>query len=282
MQHQLPPQASQGSAWPDKAAPGFARQAWQGRARHGTASQARQGTARHGTASQAGPGAARPGAASQAGRGAAWRGSARHITHREGESGVPNSSHIFHYQTKQTTPNNTMTDTIKIDKPERKARATEAVMTIAEKHGGTVTPEILLAEAKRKASPLHGFFCWDNTEAADRYRKIQAAEMIRRVKVTITRPDETALRIRAFVNVHEPQPADGDEPDDIDRYGINIRPRGIYVNVQDALRIEDYRSQMITQCKRDVEAFRQKYSALSEAARILDAMEGFTTEFAMP
>jgi hypothetical protein len=122
-----------------------------------------------------------------------------------------------------------MTDTIQqLEKPERKAVATQEVIALAEKHGGTITPEIILAEAKRKRSPLHGFFCWDDTEAAAEYRRIQAQQLIRRIKVTITGGDERHIRVRAFVNVIEPQP-EGEEPEEeIDGHGINCRPRGIY------------------------------------------------------
>ena len=168
-----------------------------------------------------------------------------------------------------------MTDTLQqLEKPERKEAATKAVVALAEKHGGTITPEIVLEEAKRKKSALHGFFCWDNTAAAEQYRRIQAAALIRRVKVTITGGENQSVRVRAFVNVVEPHPPE-EEPEEIDGHGINCRPRGIYVTMETACRIEDYKQQMIRQCRRDVEAFRQKYSALSEAAGIISEMANF-------
>ena len=174
-----------------------------------------------------------------------------------------------------------MTDTLsQLDKPERKAIATKQVVALAEKHGGTITPEIILDEAKSKKSPLHGFFCWDNNEAAAEYRRIQAQQLIRRIKVTITAQDDKHIRVRAFVNVQEPTPQS--EPEEIDGHGMNCRAsRGIYVSMETACRVQDYREQMISACKRDVESFRSKYSALSEASAILTAMDGFQQEFAM-
>jgi hypothetical protein len=174
-----------------------------------------------------------------------------------------------------------MTDTLKqLEKPERKAKATKEVLALAEKHGGTITPEIILDEARKKRSPLHGFFCWDDTAAASEYRRIQAQQMIRRIKVTITGGDEQHVRIRAFVNVIEPKP-EGEEPEEIDGHGINCRPRGIYVTMEQAFKVDDYKDQMIRQCKRDVEAFRSKYSALTEAGRIIEAMGEFEATFSM-
>lgn len=158
---------------------------------------------------------------------------------------------------------------------EKKTKATDAVKALAEKHGGTITPEIILADAKRKRSPLHGFFCWDDTTAAVEYRRIQAATLIRRIKVTYHTADDRSVRVRAFVNVVEPD--DSPEPQDIDGHGINARQRGIYVGFESAMKFDNYKDQLICQCKRDVESFRSKYSAITEAAKILDAMEEFTT-----
>jgi hypothetical protein len=172
-----------------------------------------------------------------------------------------------------------MTDTLnELEKPERKAKATTEVIALAEKHGGTITPEIILAEAKSKRSPLHGFFCWDNTAAADEYRRIQACQLIRRIKVRVASGEDRTVRVRAFVNVIEPKPQ-GQEPEEIDGHGINCRPRGIYVTMEQAFRVDDYKEQMIRQCKRDVESFRSKYSALSEASRIIDAMGEFDLKY---
>lgn len=158
---------------------------------------------------------------------------------------------------------------------EKKITASEAVKALAEKYGGTITPEIILADAKRKRSPLHGFFCWDDTAAAVEYRRIQAATLIRRIKVTIHQGEDRSVRVRAFVNVVEPD--DSPEPQDIDGHGINARQRGIYVGFEYAMKTHDYKDQLISQCKRDVESFRSKYSAITEASKIIDAMEEFTT-----
>jgi hypothetical protein len=156
----------------------------------------------------------------------------------------------------------------------KKTKATDAVRALAEKHGGTITPEIILKEAKRKTSALHAFFCWDDTAAAIEYRRIQAATLIRRIKVVYHTSDDRYIRVRAFVNVVEPQ-ADY-EPEEIEGHGINARQRGIYVGFQDAMQFDSYQKQVLDQCRRDVESFRSKYSAISEASQIIAAMEDFS------
>ena len=173
---------------------------------------------------------------------------------------------------KQKPMNNTVIETMST---EPKTKATDAVKALAEKHGGTITPEIILEDAKRKKSPLHCFFCWDDTAAANEYRRIQASMLIRRIKVTYQTPDDRSVRVRAFVNVIEP--SDQPEPEDLEVHGVNARPRGIYVDFTTAVKTEDYKDQMIRQCKRDVESFRSKYSAITEASKIIDAMDEFTS-----
>jgi len=166
----------------------------------------------------------------------------------------------------------------KLSDPKTRSKAIAEVLAISKKNHGTLTPELILGEAQKKSNPLHAFFCWDDTEAAREYRKIQAAMLIRRIKVTITTNDDRQIRVRAFVNVVEPKPKDED-PKDLEGHGVNARQRGIYVSLDTACKVDDYRSQMILQCKRDIEAFRVKYSALSEVAEIITAMESFTTSF---
>lgn len=167
---------------------------------------------------------------------------------------------------KITHKNNTMSTETK------KTKTAHILRDLAEKNGGEITPEIVLQEAKRKNSPLHPFFCWDNTKAAEEYRLIQAASLIRRIKITIPSSDETSIKVRAFINVC-PQAEAEETPEE--------QARGVYVSFQHATTVESYREQMIANCKRDVEAFRRKYSALQEAGRIIKAMDHFEAEFSI-
>lgn len=156
-----------------------------------------------------------------------------------------------------------------------KKTATAAIRKLAEKHGGTITPEIVLNDAKRKGSPLHSFFTWDDGKAAAKYRLHEASMLIRRVKVTYHPSEGITVKVRAFINVVEPEDEATDE--EIDEASASGRQRGIYVGFQDALKIDSYRDQIVRQCKRDVETFRSKYVSISEAARIIDAMDDFTS-----
>ena len=53
----------------------------------------------------------------------------------------------------------------------------ERLRALEEKHG-TLTVDTVVAEAKKKTSPLHGEFQWDDEKAAHEWRKEQARKLI--------------------------------------------------------------------------------------------------------
>ena len=65
---------------------------------------------------------------------------------------------------------------------------------------GTLVPEEVVEVAADPAHPLHPYFLWDDTEAAHRYRLVEAAMLIRSVKITIVHADEDQpdFRVRAW------------------------------------------------------------------------------------
>jgi hypothetical protein len=71
---------------------------------------------------------------------------------------------------------------------------------------GRLTPELVLDDARDPDSPLHDRFEWDDTLAAEKYRRGQAADLIRSVRITYTTPDQRQEKVRAF---HAVTRADG-------------------------------------------------------------------------
>ena len=115
-----------------------------------------------------------------------------------------------------------------------------------------LTPESVLAVAKSPRSTLHAYFCWDDTEAARKYREFQAYELIRRVKVTIQTPEKKTLTIRAFWPVKQVA-ADGT---------IDTASRGSYLPLADAMQNEAALEQIVAAAKSELRAFTVKYSQL--------------------
>ena len=70
---------------------------------------------------------------------------------------------------------------------------------------GALTPAVVVDEARDPAHPLHARFEWDDTIAGEKYRRQQASELIRSVKVTAVTGEELT-RVRAY---HSVPTADG-------------------------------------------------------------------------
>lgn len=118
--------------------------------------------------------------------------------------------------------------------------------------GDEVKPEQVLDKAKDKNSELHKCFDWNNSSAANKYRLIQAREVIRHL-IVIQRDDEKEnepIQFRVMLKnerTHE------------SGYKQTI------VMVKD----EDEYKKLLDQAYAELHSFKQKYSCLSELANIL-------------
>lgn len=63
---------------------------------------------------------------------------------------------------------------------------------------GQLTPSIVLDVARNPEHPLHDRFEWDDSVAAERWRKHQAHELIQSVKITYTDKKGHPSDVRAF------------------------------------------------------------------------------------
>jgi len=56
---------------------------------------------------------------------------------------------------------------------------------IGKSHSGELTKDIVLDDARIISSPLHKYFDWDDTTAAEKYRRHQAGKIIQAVTVEV-------------------------------------------------------------------------------------------------
>lgn len=70
---------------------------------------------------------------------------------------------------------------------------------------GVLNPAVLLDVARDENHPLHDRFEWNDTEAAERFRLIQAGNIIRSVRVRFTsqKEDRRTVSVRAWQPVRE-------------------------------------------------------------------------------
>jgi hypothetical protein len=85
----------------------------------------------------------------------------------------------------------------------------EALKALYEEHG-VLTPALVVEVARdgdgAVAECLHESLTWDDGEAAERYRLLEAAKLIRRFKVVYRPTPRSGLReARAFVSVPSPE-----------------------------------------------------------------------------
>jgi hypothetical protein len=123
-----------------------------------------------------------------------------------------------------------------------------------ERHGELV-PRSVWEEARPEGAPLHHRFEWNDGEAADRYRDIQAAELIRSVRIQFAVDPKTSERkyVRAFQSLNQ--------SGDAERSG--------YVPTEEIVQDELATKILLNQFKREIGDLKRKYGHLAEFADII-------------
>jgi len=124
--------------------------------------------------------------------------------------------------------------------------------------GVRLTPENIVATARRARSPLHDAFTWDDTEAARLYRLREARNMMASITV-ITRNEEgeRSEPVRFFVNVQ-------------DGAGTEDEEERVYVPLNIVRGTPDLSVQMLAQALRELQVFRRKYGLLQNLEDIVN------------
>lgn len=124
---------------------------------------------------------------------------------------------------------------------------------------GGLTAKRLLEESRPKNALLHGCFEWDNSKAAEAHRLWQARYFIANIIITHT-DDDPVIPTRAFVNVSDATHAE----------------RAIYKPIITALSDDDNREAVLANALRELQMFKDKYGALMELAKVIDAIDEVT------
>jgi len=137
---------------------------------------------------------------------------------------------------------------------DRFAAIDKELQRIAAKHDGTLTPRIVVDEARPKNSVLHSEFDWDDTHAAEEWRVEQARRLLR-VTVELAGGKKGPNWVSLTVDRHS------DEP--------------VYRKTITVLSDRDRRQQLINDAMRDMEIFEKRYVMLRELAGVIAAMRKF-------
>lgn len=130
----------------------------------------------------------------------------------------------------------------------------EHLELLRKKCKGELTPEDVVNDARHDNSPLHSYFEWDDSEAAQHYRLQQARGLIRAVVAVYVSDDKPAVRQRAYVHVPEP-----DAP--------HYRESG------HAMSVSKTRKMVLQRAWRELQSWRQRYRDLQEFADLFEVVD---------
>lgn len=130
-----------------------------------------------------------------------------------------------------------------------------SALTASYMRHGQLTPQIVVDEARPETAPLHDRFEWDDAAAGEAYRRTQAADLIRSVRIVFTDKETTGERkyVRAFQSLRQ--------SGDTERAG--------YVPTEEILQDEFATRLLLNQCKREIADLRRKYGHLEDFVSLI-------------
>lgn len=137
----------------------------------------------------------------------------------------------------------------------RNPKVAAALKELAHENDGMLMPDQVVEAARPAKSPLHRYFEWDNTKAAEAYR-IEQARLLMRVAVEVIEVNGEKRDVRVMVSLK------GDQRDE-----------GGYRIMSVVMTSKDLRAQLIEDALADMEVFRAKYKELRELGVVFDAIE---------
>ncbi len=117
---------------------------------------------------------------------------------------------------------------------------------------GDPTPDDVLNLARNENTELHKCFTWDDTIAAEKYRKYEARQILCKLVIVEENKSETRPEIRVFYKVED---SEGYKPTE-------------FVVKQD-----DEYAKLLERAYSELRAFKQKYSCLKELREIFDMID---------
>ncbi|KKM26319.1 hypothetical protein LCGC14_1585990 [marine sediment metagenome] len=120
---------------------------------------------------------------------------------------------------------------------------------IENKHG-LITPRTVVDEAINELSPLHRYFQWDESKAANEYRLWQARELI--AKVRIIYEDK---KLDAYYNV---------------KIRIDGKLQQGYASITKIISDSDLRDQVIGQALKEIGYWQKKYAEYEELEKVIN------------
>jgi len=137
----------------------------------------------------------------------------------------------------------------------------EELEKVREQGGGMIFPRAVIDHARPSDSPLHSCFEWNDTEAAEKFRIVQARGVIKSVEIVEIQGKPLPSPIVANVSVTRRAVVPGDP---------RIR---YYESTPLALQDPELRDQVLQKALRELESWRERYDAFTEFSLVFGSIE---------
>ena len=142
-------------------------------------------------------------------------------------------------------------------KPEAVFNELERVRELGD---GDIELSILVIESKPTTAVLHDEFEWSNAKAANKYRVEQARYIVRSLEITYDKSEPA----RAYQSVRVIEAETTNKP---------AKAKYVFRSMEDVMKDPETRDELLGQAIRDALAYRKRYQALQELAKIFVAMD---------
>ena len=123
----------------------------------------------------------------------------------------------------------------------------------------TITTHEVLEAARSKKSPIHDYFDWEDSIAAEKHRLWQARQLLSSIQIVVVYQNQEKV-VKAFHNIYLEEDSLKEE-------------RRTYVTVQGVAQNEYFRSQVLANALKEIKAWQSRYSEYKELGLIFGAIE---------
>lgn len=117
----------------------------------------------------------------------------------------------------------------------------------------------LVDYARPVGSPLHRYFEWDDSRAAEYYRRLQAGDMVNSIRIRVVSPDGEREETAAFHKVSVTTIDPNDE-----RKDNRGQPLKVSVSTSRVINEEPMRIEVLSRARAELLAFKRKWASYAE------------------
>ena len=118
---------------------------------------------------------------------------------------------------------------------------------------GRLNPKDIVDESRPTEAPLHPCFEWDDAVAAEKYREVQASNLVRCIVTECETKEKEIVEVRAFPCVQQ-----------------------TYQPIEVVVKSEEKTTDLMQSAIEELKAFQRKYATLKQLSPVFEAIEKIT------